>query len=50
MPGNICFDFFFSSFNHNIYILIVTRVFKQHLGSKKKIAKGCSGIIYSNAG
>ena len=26
--GNICFDFFFSSCNHNIYILIVTRLFK----------------------
>ena len=28
MRGNICFDFFFSSCNHDIYILIVTRLFK----------------------
>ena len=28
MRGNICFDFFFSMRNHNIYILIVTRLFK----------------------
>ena len=27
MRGNICFDFFFSSRNHNIYILTVTRLF-----------------------
>ena len=26
MCGNICFDFFFSSCDHNIYILIVTRL------------------------
>ena len=28
MRGNIRFDFFFTSFNHNVYILIVTRLFK----------------------
>ena len=26
MRGNICFDFFFSSYNHNIYILIASRL------------------------
>ena len=26
--SNICFDFFFSSFNHNLYSLIVTKHFK----------------------
>ena len=41
MRGNICFDFFFSLRNHNIYILIVTRLFKlyffiKRLQSKKK--------------
>ena len=28
MRSNICFDFFFSSCSHNIYILIVIRLFK----------------------
>ena len=31
MRGNICFDFFFSLRNHNIYILVVTRRFKRDL-------------------
>ena len=34
MRGNICFDFFFSLRNHNIYILIVTRLFKQQPEAK----------------
>ena len=37
MRGNICFDVFFSSCNHNIYIVIVTRLFKSELISFKKI-------------
>ena len=31
MSSNICFDFFFSLRNHNIYILIVTRLIKGYL-------------------
>ena len=29
--GNVCFDFFFSSCDHNIYILIVNRLLKNQL-------------------
>ena len=28
---NICFDFFFSFCNHNIYILFVTRLFEKFI-------------------
>ena len=42
MRGNICFDFFFSLRNHNIYILIVTRLFK--LDSKLYFEKQISTL------
>ena len=32
--AEICFDFFFSSFNYIIYILIVTRLFNSCCGMK----------------
>ena len=31
MHGNVCFDFFFPSCDHNIYILIVNRLLKKQL-------------------
>ena len=53
MRGNICFDFFFSLRNHNIYIPIVTRLFKdQRSGSKTvcgfSIILILKGIMASN--
>ena len=37
MRGNICYDLFFSSCHHNIYILIVTRLFKLYDSIRFKI-------------
>ena len=38
MRGNISFDFFFTSCNHNVYILIVTRLFKLSDSSDSKFS------------
>ena len=46
MRGNIGFDFFFSLRNHNIYILIVTRLFKNTMCSFKKFLSFLSGFSF----
>ena len=45
--GSICFDFFFWSYNHNIYIFIVTRLFNIKTTLRKALFQRYCPTLYN---